>query len=138
MTWREAKFFVAGVSVACLAIGLYFWYLGYPMVLPFSGLEALAVAFAFYLVLAAGEHTEVVTITAGEVLVEKGKREPDQRVSFDRSWAKVTLKQSKNRWYPSKLLIGSHGKYIEVGHFLSEGERKSLAKMLINVLAKNR
>ena len=138
MTWREAKFFVAGVTAACLGIGLYFWYLGYPMVLPFSGLESLAVAVAFYLVLKDGEHTEVVTISAREVVVEKGKKEPEQRFCFDRTWANVSLKQSRNRWYPSKLLIGSHGKFIEVGQFLSEGERKSLAKMLINVLAKNR
>ena len=138
MTWREAKFFVAGVTATCLAIGLYFWYLGYPMVLPFSGLEALAVGVAFYLVLRAGENTEVVTVSARQVIVEKGKREPEQRFSFDRTWANVWLKQSRNRWYPSLLLLGSHGQFVEIGRFLSEGERKSLAKMLINVLEKNR
>lgn len=138
MTWREAKYFVAGVSLACLGIGAYFWYLGYPMVMPFSGLESLGVALAFYLVLKDGEHTEVVTLGTEKLVVEKGRREPEKTYSFDRTWANVRLKQSKNRWYPSKLLIGSHGRYVEVGGFLSEGERKSLAKMLINVLAKNR
>ena len=96
------------------------------------------VALAFYLVLKDGEHTEVVTLGTEKLVVEKGRREPEKTYSFDRTWANVRLKQSKNRWYPSKLLIGSHGRYVEVGGFLSEGERKSLAKMLINVLAKNR
>ncbi|MEM7467432.1 MAG: DUF2244 domain-containing protein [Pseudomonadota bacterium] len=138
MTWHEAKFFIAGVTLASLTIGLYFLYLGYPLVLPFSGLEALAVAAAFYIVLREGEHTEVVTIADQTVTIEKGKRKPDTRYEFDRTWANVILKKSPNRWYPSKLLIGSHGKYLEIGQFLAEGERQSLAAMLINAVKKNR
>ena len=138
MTWREAKFFVGGVALASFSIGLYFLWLGYPLVLPFSGLEALAVAVAFYLVLESGEQTELISVTKRKVTIEKGKREPETSIEFDRTWANVSLKHSANRWYPSKLLIGSHGKYVEVGRFLSQGERLSLAKMLINVIGKNR
>ncbi|MGR8947595.1 MAG: DUF2244 domain-containing protein [Gammaproteobacteria bacterium] len=138
MTWREAKFFVAGVAIASISIGIYFLWLGYPLVLPFSGLEALAVGVAFYLVLRSGEITEVISVSERKVIVEKGRREPESKIEFDRTWANVTLKHSPNRWYPSKLLINSHGRYVEVGHFLSEGERESLAKLLINVIGKNR
>ncbi len=138
MTWREAKFFIAGVTLASLSIGTYFLWLGYPMVLPFSGLEALAVAVAFYLVLEAGECTEVVTLGDTLVTLEIGKRDIEITHTFERAWARVLLKPARNNWYPGQLLIGSHGKFIEVGRFLSEGERKGLAKMLINVTEKNR
>ena len=138
MTWREAKFFIAGVTFASLSIGIYFLWLGYPMVLPFSGLEALAVAVAFYLVLEAGESTEVVTFGDSVVTLEIGKRDIEITHTFERAWARVFLKPARNNWYPSRLLIGSHGKFIEIGRFLSEGERKGLAKMLINVTEKNR
>jgi uncharacterized membrane protein len=138
MTWREAKYFIAGVTLASLSIGLYFLWLGYPMVLPFSGLEALAVAVAFYLVLESGECTEVITISERYVVIEKGKREPSHTAKFERTWTSISLRPAWNNWYPSRLLVGSHGKFVEIGQFLSEGERKALAKMLINVKEKNR
>lgn len=138
MSWREAKIFVAGVSVASLSIGIYFLCQGYPMVLPFSGLESLAIAVAFYLVLDAGEHTEIISIGPDRVIIEKGKRKPTSRSEFQRAWTRITVLKSRNRWYPSKLLIGSHGNNVEIGQFLSEGERKALAKMLINVIEKKR
>jgi len=138
MTWREAKFFVAGVTFASLSIGFYFLFHGYPLILPFSGLEALAVAVAFYLVLESGENTEVVSISASSVTIEKGKREPTSEEQFVRAWTRISLVRSRNSWYPSKLLIGSHGRWVEIGQFLSEGERKALAKMLINVKEKTR
>lgn len=138
MTWREAKIFIAGVTFASLSIGFYFLWLGYPLVLPFSGLEALAVGFAFYLVLDAGEYTEVVIVSEHKITIESGKREINNTRSFERAWAQISLRAARHNWYPSQLVIGSHGSFVEIGRFLSEGERKALAKMLINVTEKKR
>ena len=55
MTWGEAKIFITAVTIVSIAIGAWFYAHGYPLVLPFSGLEALAVAIAFYIVLRDGE-----------------------------------------------------------------------------------
>lgn len=130
--------FIAGVTFASLSIGFYFLWLGFPMVLPFSGLEALAVGLAFYLVLEAGEYTEVVIVNDSKITVESGKREIENTTTFERAWVQVSLRPAGHNWYPSRLLIGSHGNFVEIGRFLSEGERKALAKMLINVAEKKR
>ncbi len=138
MTWREAKIFVAAVTCVSLAIGIWFLLHGYPLVLPFSGLEAIAVAIAFYVVLRDGERREVVSLYANEVVVEKGRRHAELRTAFDRNWARVVLSQSRRGWYPSRLTIGSHGRRVELGGFLTNGERQALARDLINAIEKNR
>ena len=62
MSWRDAKIFIAVITLVSLGIGLWFFSRGFPHVLPFSGLEALAVAIAFYVVLREGENREVISV----------------------------------------------------------------------------
>jgi uncharacterized membrane protein len=138
MTWREAKIVVAAVAVVSLAIGVWFLYQGFPLVLPFSGLEALAVAIAFYIVVRDGEHREVVSVYQRRIVIEKGREQANSRAEFDCSWARVELTQSPRRWYPSRLSITSHGRYVELGRFLTNGERQALARALINAIEKTR
>jgi len=138
MTWGEAKVFIGVVTIVSVAIGVWFYAHGYPLVLPFSGLEALAVAIAFYIVLREGENREVISLFPERVVIEKGRTHPDTREEFERAWARVELSHSPRRWYPSRLSITSHGRFIEVGHFLTNGEREALASELINAIEKNR
>lgn len=138
MTWGEAKIFIAAVTAVSIGIGVWFYAHGYPLVLPFSGLEALAVAIAFYVVLREGGNREVITLFPQRVVVEKGRKRPATREEFERAWARVQLSQSPRRWYPSRLWISSHGRSVEVGHFLTNGEREALAAELINAIEKNR
>jgi uncharacterized membrane protein len=50
--------------------------------------------------------------------------------TFQRHWARVVLKQSRGDWYPSRLLLHSHGRQVEVGRFLEEQERLHLGLRL--------
>jgi len=138
MSWGEAKIFIAVVTAVSLAIGIWFMYHGYPLVLPFSGLEALAVAIAFYVVMREGENREVVSVSGHRIVIEKGRDQAETRAEFDCSWARVELSQSPRRWYPSRLAITSHGRFVELGRFLTNGERQALARALINAIEKNR
>lgn len=138
MSWREAKILVGVVTACSLAIGFWFLYQGYPFVLPFSGLEALAVALAFYFVLSAGEVREVITVEQAQIVVERGRDKALERAVFDRAWVKVELARSPRGWYPNRLQIRSHGRIAELGKFLTNGEREALAEALINAIEKNR
>lgn len=117
-----------GVGVVCLLVGL-------PLVLPFSGLEVSALAAALYLSTRRGNIREVLTIDERAIAVESGRRVPEQREEFQRYWARVVLERSRNSWYPSRLLLRSHGRQVEVGRFLNEQERQGLALELRRVLA---
>ena len=130
MTWKQlllAYCIIAGVS---LAIAGYFWVQGLTLVLPFSGLELLALGAALYITAWRGGAQEVITITDDSVHVETGRRGPERRHDFQRYWTKVVLRRPWVAWYPSKLLLCSHGRKIEVGRFLNEEERRGLAEIL--------
>jgi len=62
--------------------------------------------------------------------VEKGRRYPENQCTLARVWARVVLERCPKQWYPSRLLIRSHGRAVEVGTFLNEEERRRLAEEL--------
>ena len=66
--------------------------------------------------------------------VERGRKQPEQRWSANRAWAEVKLIQPRHRLHPTRLVIRSHGKEIEVGSFLVEEERQRLEEALRDAL----
>ena len=130
MSVKELLLAFSGIAGVTLAVGGYFWIQGFTLVLPFSGLEVLALGAALYITAWRGGAREVITITNDSVYVETGRAQPDQRHDFQRYWTKVVLRRPWVAWYPSKLLLCSHGREIEVGRFLNEEERRGHAKIL--------
>ena len=130
MSWKELSLVYCGIAAVTLGIGGYFWVQGLTLVLPFSGLELLALGAALYITAWRGGAREVITITDDSVCVETGRAVPAQRHDFQRYWTKVVLQRPWVAWYPSKLLLCSHGREIEVGRFLNEEERRGLAVIL--------
>ena len=50
--------------------------------------------------------------------------------SFDIHWVKIKLQEHEHPWQASRLLVGSHGKWIEFAGFLTDEERASLSRAL--------
>ena len=130
MSWRGLLVCYTGIAVISLGIAIYFFLQGYPLILPFSGIELLLLAYALYTTAWRGNWQEVVTIANDKVMVEQGVYKPEACHEFQRSWASVKLQRSWNSWYPSELYIVSHGKQLEIGAFLNDQERQGLAKLL--------
>jgi len=100
---------------------------GYWLVLPFAGLEVVVLGAAFYLCLSHSQLREVVTINADMVTLDKGRRQPEQHWECPRAWARVIMERSPINWYPSRLSVVFQGRRVEIGRFLSEMDRQSLA-----------
>lgn len=137
LTWREAKRWLCAISVIPLSSGLLFLFHGVPMVLPFAGLEVGSLWLAFWYVHWTGQMREVIRLTPGYLIIEKGRHGPEQRYEYERAWVGVMLDETRG-WHPSRLRIGSHGKAADVGSFLTDGERRTLALALVNALGKTR
>jgi uncharacterized membrane protein len=103
---------------------------GFWPVLPFAGLELIALGIAFYLCQSRSQNREVVSVGASLVTVEKGRHEPQEHWECPRAWARVLLERSPIAWYPSRLCIAYQGRRIEIGEFLHEEERRGLADEL--------
>lgn len=108
-------------------IALSFGAAGFWPVIPFAGLELLALGTALYLCARRCHCSEVVFVRPHCVEVEKGRYRPEERWHFPRAWAKVELVVPLHRQHPSKLVIRSHGREVELGAFLNEWERRAFA-----------
>lgn len=134
-TRREAALFFSLVAFLSLAIATAFAVSGAWMVLPFSGGELAFLGGCLWWSLRDASVREVITITEAAVSIERqGGRGRREKIEFPRFWARVTLVASPFRGHPSRLSIRSHGKEIEVGRFLVEEERVSLALKLKQTL----
>lgn len=135
MPWRTLVLIYLLIVFVCMTIALVYFRIGLTLILPFSGLEMLALGAALYVTSRRGAVREVITINEKTVAVETGHTHPEQRHEFQRPWAKVILERSWSDWHPSRLLIRSHGQQLEIGRFLNEQERRGLAKVLNNAMA---
>ena len=80
----------------------------------------------------------MVRLDGDRLIIEKGTKTMEQRLEFNRFWVRVDLVSSRLRLHPHRLMIAGQGNSVELGRFLSEGERESFARTLINALKKNR
>ena len=133
MSWRGMVRMYSVIASVTLLVAVGCYLMGLTLVLPFSGVELLIVWTVFYITARHGNRREVIIIGEEVVTVQAGRFQPECHHEFPRRWAKVVFEQSSN-WYPSKLLIRSHGRQIEIGSFLNEQERYGLGEMLVAVL----
>jgi len=133
-SWREAKAILGVLAAVTLTVGLGFAAIGFPFILPFAGLELLALAFAFHVSLSEALHREVVSISADTVLVERGRGQPEERLTLPTAWARVQRGRGPVGWHPRSLLLAVHGRQVELGQFLTEGERDVAAALLRRAL----
>ena len=134
MTWRGMMTIYAVIVFFSMTIAIAFYSIGLTLILPFSGVELLALGAALYVTAWRGGTREVIIIEEDRIIVETGRNAPEQRQEFQRHWSRVILERSWNHWYPSRLLIRSHGRQLEIGRFLNEQERQGLAKELQRAL----
>ncbi len=130
LSWTAAKRFYLGIVLVSLVIALGFAFLGLWPILPFAGLELVALGICLFLCARRSRHCEVITVDRITVRVEKGTNRPELRWDLPRAWVTVALQCQPAGWHPSRLVLRSHGKGVEVGSFLNEPERRQLAAEL--------
>jgi uncharacterized membrane protein len=80
---------------------------------------------------------EVITLDASVVEVASmDERRPPQR--FHPYWVRVELRPARQYGRPSRLVLTSHGRTVEIGRFLNEAERAELARRLSGLLVRAR
>ena len=136
MSWQHIMMFYLAIAIVTLSIAFNFYVRGLTLILPFAGLELAALGVVLYISAWRSNIKEVVSVTEKKIKIEIGRNMPEKVFEFDRAWAKIVLQRSWNNWYPSRLLLRSHGKQIELGQFLNEQERQSLAVELKKVINK--
>ena len=134
LSWRGNKVFIYFMAVVSLGIAGMFALQGLWLILPFAGLEMLALTFGLYMCSLRCLDQEVITIDDRQVTIEKGRHKPRENWQLDRTWIQLELIRSPLQSHPSKLLIRSKGKETEIGKCLTNDERNSLSDSLAKAL----
>jgi uncharacterized membrane protein len=100
----------------------------------FAVLELALVAYCLGRVWRASANGEIVTLTPTTLeLTRMGPAPATQR--FHPYWVQAILQPGRWRGWPSRLLLRSHGREVEIGAFLNDAERDELARRLTALLA---
>ena len=140
LTPRAAAWFYGSLVALLLCVAVGCTALGFWPVLPFAGLEAAVLLGAVSWVQRRAAAREYIRVDAASVVVEKcrGSRRGDHdriAYAFPRPWTRVELERGRQAHWPSRLLFSSRGRSVEVGAFLTDGERRGLKNRLAELLA---
>lgn len=134
MTQPQTVVFLAVVLACLLGLGVAFAMLGAWPVLPFAGLEWLALAYGMKKTLDQTGIQEVLTLSNGTLIWERGRIRPETSTRFPCAWLVLEWSRPDNRNHPRRLFLRSHGQRLEVGSFLTDDEREILAQTLGQLL----
>ena len=127
---------VMGLAIMSMLVGVGFALAGAWMVLPFAGLEIIAIVYAFYIIHLHSADFESITISDDDVIVEKNGYKTSSIAKFQRYWAIVSVRKQNDG--KKALFIGSHGKEVEFGkRFINDEQRILLASQLKQKLNKS-
>ena len=130
ITWNELVIFYLFTCVVAIAIGLFFTFQGMWLVLPFSGLEMLALGIGLYVTSRKVYRKEVITLDPDRTRIEKGVQRVVQSWEFKTPWVRIIDEPTGARNPARRLAIGMHGAVVEVGSFLANSEKDELAFQL--------
>lgn len=120
---------VCALAAISMTVGIGFALAGAWLVLPFAGLEVVAIAYAFYYIMLRSGDFESITIEGDRVVVAQYGYKLSSEAVFQRYWAKVAVRERANGG--NALFIGSHGKEVEFGRrFMNDEQRVTLAREL--------
>lgn len=127
----RAGFYTMMAAVTAISTGLGAWFVlhGAWPIFGFFGLDVLLLYVAFRWNYRAGRLTEIVRLTANELLVRRtSMRGRGVEWRFNPYWVRVEIDAEIKHGSP--LTLASHGERIEIGAFLSPAERLDFANAL--------
>lgn len=122
------------LSALPLTIGIGFAAAGVWMVLPFAALEVLLLGALTWLLYRHIDDCELIVVEADRVRIVRRVGTRESRHDFQRYWARVVLDRGRDVRGPSRLRIGSHGRYIDIASDIHETDRRGLARELRQAL----
>jgi len=130
LTPTGARVFVAIVGATTFAVAAGYALQGMWPVLLFAALEIALLAWAVRASMRDGSKRETIAIDEQTITLRRSSPAGQHFLVFPRSKSKVKLHAPSTALHPSRLTLESPGQACEVGRFLTEDERRSLAARL--------
>lgn len=136
--WKTTKLFLWIVSSLALLIATAFALLGLWLILPFAGLEIVALVSLMVWVAHQGRRKQVIHFEDNRIRVEKGYHVPESTWESELFFTRLVIDKPPYRGgQPLKVFLRSKQQQLELGEFLNEQEKKKLIaelRSMINVV----
>lgn len=130
LTARGTLVFLLSAGVACLVPGIVLLAQGFWPVLPFAGMEFLALVSATWWSLRKGRYREIIELSDDRVTIDKFSHTGHARTEVPVHWCSVRLLSGRHRWSPRKLVLRAGMEECEVASCLTDSERVKLWQRL--------
>lgn len=122
----KVVFLCLGTVTMSIAVG--FASYGLWLVLPYAGLECLALGLAYFWLKKQANDFEMIYLENDQIVFESSFSGVHQKVMFNRYWIQISIEQIKaNR---IKVFVGSHGNKLEVGRLLPSVKKRELMNQI--------
>lgn len=130
LSWQGNKRLLAALAALMLGASAGFAALGLWLILPFAGLELLALTAALYATSRRQYDREVIVFTDAEIRLERGRLRPVETLRVPRGRARFVVRPSPYRSHPRRVMLRCHGREVELARWLGEEERGELIRAL--------
>ena len=129
-TWGANVVLLAALAVPVLGIAVVFALLGAWLILPFAGLELVALGAALYQVNWKQQYRHVITFSDDSVWIAKGHHAPCQQWQFSRHSTGLTITTEQHPWDGPQLCVHDRNKSVTLGEFLNREDSLQLIELL--------
>ena len=129
-TWRGNLYALLAISVPSLGAAIGFTLLGAWPILPFAGLELLALGSALYYVNWKLQYRHVITLSDDSVRIDKGYYHPKQSWQFPRQRTGLSITPQPHPQESPELALHDRAERVSVGEFLGRDDAMELAELL--------
>jgi uncharacterized membrane protein len=129
-SWRSNRLVLLALAIPSLGAATGFALLGAWLILPFAGLELLALGSALYYVNWKLQYRHVITLSEDKVRIDKGYYAPQQSWLFPRQATDLAIVPERHPWDGPGLSLQGTGESVSVGEFLNREDCLKLAALL--------
>jgi len=129
-SWRSNQLALLAIAIPSLIIATGFAALGAWPILPFAGLELLALGSALYYVNWKLQYRHVITLSEESVRIDKGHYIPRKSWLFPRQGAGLAITPEKHPWEGPELALHERGESVRLGEFLNRDDSLKLLDLL--------
>lgn len=129
-TWAANVMLLSALAVPVLGIAIVFALLGAWLILPFAGLELLALGVALHHVNWKQQYQQVITVSADSVCIDEGYHAPRRRWRFPRQSTGLTITAEEHPWDGPELCVHDHHDSVTLGEFLNREDSLKLLNLL--------
>lgn len=129
-SWHANLLVLLALSIPVLGVAIVFAVLGAWLILPFAGLELLALGAALYHVQRKQQCRHVITLSNESVRIDKGDNAPRRSWRLARHSAGLTITAEEHPWEGPRLLVHDRNESVTLGEFLNREDSLKLIDLL--------